>query len=278
MYFFKKYRDRMIVTLVTVILLIIIGNTSVERESISNLENMVGNVLTPISNVTYSIGNSISTFFGSIFDFVNVKEENDQLKERILALESEKRDLENIIGKTDYLRNEAKLLESTNHKIISAEIVSKEPGNWYDRFVINKGSKDGVVKGATVVQGVEIEQNVFQEGVVGRVVDVGSNWSKVITIIDELNSISFKVIRTQDGGILSGDIDGSVNGYFFDKNADVIVGDKLYTSGLGGSYLKDIYIGEVSHVYSDENELTKTITISPAINFKKIYKIFVIQE
>lgn len=173
---------------------------------------------------------------------MDVKEENDQLKEKITALESENRDLENIIGKTDYLRNEAKLIESTNHKIISAEITSKEPSNWYDRFVINKGLKDGIVKGATVVQGVEIEQNLFQEGVVGRVVDVGSNWSKVITIIDELNSISFKVIRTQDGGILSGDVNRSINGYFFDNKADVILGDKLYTSGLGGSYIKDIYI------------------------------------
>lgn len=278
MHFFKKYRDRMIVILVTVILLIIIGNTSTERESISNLEKVVGNILTPISNVTYSIGNSVSTFFGSVFDFVDVKEENDQLKEKITALESENRDLENIIGKTDYLRNEAKLIESTNHKIISAEITSKEPSNWYDRFVINKGLKDGIVKGATVVQGVEIEQNLFQEGVVGRVVDVGSNWSKVITIIDELNSISFKVIRTQDGGILSGDVNRSINGYFFDNKADVIVGDKLYTSGLGGSYIKDIYIGEVSHVYSDENDLTKRITITPAIDFKKMYKVFVIQE
>ncbi|TJX14779.1 rod shape-determining protein MreC [Tissierella creatinini] len=278
MYFFKKYKDKMIVTIVTVILLIIIGNTSVERESISNLEKMVGNILTPISNVTYSIGNGISTFFGSIFEFVNVKEENDQLKERIKALESEKRDLENIIGKTDYLKNEAKILESTKHNIISAEITSKEPGNWYDRFVINKGTKDGIVKGSTVIQGVQIEQNLYQEGVVGRVVDVGTNWSKVITIVDELNSISFKVIRTQDGGVLSGDVYGNINGYFFDSKADVIVGDKLYSSGLGGSYLKDIYIGEVNEVFSDENELTKRISITPAINFKKLYKVFVLME
>ncbi len=278
MYFLKKYKDRMIVALVTVILLVIIGNTSGERQSISKVEKTVGNILTPISNVSYSIGYSISSFFGSTFDFINVKKENDALKERIIALESEKRDLENIIGKTDYLRNEAKLLESTTHNLITAEIVSKEPGNWYDRFVIDKGAKDGVTKGDTVVQGVQIEGNLYQEGIVGRVVDVGGNWSKVITIIDELNSISFKVTRTQDGGILSGNVDGSINGYFFDSKADVIVGDKLYTSGLGGSYLKDIYIGEVSEVFNDENELTKRISITPAINFKKIYKVFVIKE
>jgi rod shape-determining protein MreC len=276
MYFFKKYKERMMVALVTIILLIIIGYTSKERASITKVERLVGNIITPVSNVTFSIGRNISDFFGSMFDFINVKKENDILKEQIIVLESKNRDLENIIGKTDYLRNEAKIQEQTEHNIVQAEIISKEPGNWYDRFTINKGLNDGVVKGATIIQGVEIEQNVFQEGIVGRVVDVGDNWAKVITIIDELNSISFKVIRTQDGGILSGDIDGTLGGYLFDNKSDIIVGDKLYTSGIGGTYLKDIYIGEVSEVYSDQEELTKRIVVDPAINFKKLYNVFVI--
>lgn len=278
MYFLKKYRDRIVVAIITIVMLVIIGNTSAERESISKVEKMVGNILTPVSKVTYGLGHNISNFFSSTFDFINVKEENDELKMQIIALESEKRELENIIGKTDYLRNELKIQESTKHNIFPAEITSKEPGNWYDRFVIDKGSNDGITKGATVIQGIEIENNLYQEGVIGRVIDVGSNWAKVITIIDELNSISFKILRTQDGGVLSGDLDGKVNGYLFDNQADVIVGDKLYTSGLGGSYIKDIYIGEVSEVINDEVQLTKKISITPAINFKKLYKVFVIIE
>ena len=268
----------MVVAFVTIILLVIIGLTSNEREMISKTEKLVGNLLTPISKVSFSIGKNISEFFGSIFDYLDLKDENDKLKEQIIALNSEKRDLEDIIGKTDYLKSEYEIKENTTHKIIQAEIVNKEPGNWYDRFVIDKGSKDGIVKDATIVQGIELEQGLYHEGVVGRVVDVGDNWAKVITIIDELNSVSFKVTRTQDGGILSGDIDGTLSGYLFDNKADVIVGDKLYTSGLGGTFIKDIYIGEVSEVISDDEELTKKIVITPAINFKKLYRVFVIIE
>ena len=266
------------VVIITIILLVIIGYTSSEREIISKSEKIVGNVLSPVSKVTFNLGRNISDFFGSIFKFVNVKEENDELKKQIIALESSQRELENIIGKSDYLRNEAKILESTNHNFLHAQIISKEPGNWYDRFLIDKGIKDGIVKGATIIQGIEIEKDLFQEGIVGRVVDVGDNWAKVITIIDELNSISFKVIRTQDGGILSGEVDGTISGYLFDNKADIIVGDKLYTSGLGGTFIKDIYIGEVTEVFSDEEELTKKVVISPAIDFKKLYKVFVIIE
>ncbi|WFA09488.1 rod shape-determining protein MreC [Tissierella sp. Yu-01] len=277
MYFLKKYKERMVVALVTIILLTVIGLTNNERDVITKAENLVGTILTPVSKITFSIGKNVTNFFSSIFDFVNVKEENDKLKEQVIALESEVRDLENIIGKTDYLRNEAAIQENTEHNIVLSQIVGKEPGNWYNRFTIDKGLKDGIVKGATVIQGIEIEQGVFQEGIVGRVVDVGNNWAKVLTIIDELNSISFKIIRTQDGGVLSGN-NGTITGYLFDNKADVIVGDKLYTSGLGGTYKKDIYIGEVSDVESDEEELTKRITITPAINFKKIYKVFVIVD
>lgn len=279
MYFFKKYKNRMMVALVTIILLVMIGYTSNEREVLTKTEKLIGNIITPVSKVTFGFGKNITGFFSSIFDFINVKEENDLLKEQIIALESENRDLENIIGKTDYLRNEAKILESTKHNILAAQIVSKEPGNWYDRFVIDKGSKDGIIKGTTIIQGLELEDGLYQEGIVGRVIDVGDNWAKVVTIIDELNSISFKVIRTQDGGILSGrNIDGAINGYLFDNGADIIVGDKLYTSGLGEIFLKDIYIGEVSDVFSDETELTKKILVNPAINFKKLYKVFAIIE
>lgn len=280
MYFLKKYKDRIIVGAVIIALLGVIGFTNAEREKISALERMTGNVFTPISKVTMGIGRNVSEFFGSITDFIRAKQENDMLKDKVSALESEIRDLENIIGMTDFLEKEAEIMKSTEYKLVSAEIAGKDPGNWYYNFIIDKGSKDGIRKGNTVIQGVELEEGVFKEGIVGRVMDVGDNWAKVITIIDETNSISFKVTRTQDGGILSGSIsiEGTVTGYLFDNKADIIVGDKLYTSGLGGSYIKDIYIGEVSGVFSDDEELTKRIEIQPAIDFKKMYKVFVVAE
>ena len=137
--------------------------------------------------------------------------------------------------------------------------------------------------GDTIVAGFEVEQNLVQEGIVGRVVDVGDNWAKVITIIDEINKISFKNIRTQDGGILNGsildgNIDGVISGYLFDSKSDVIVGDKLYTSGLGGTFIKDIYIGEVEEVIDDEEDLVKKIIVKPAINFKKLQRVLIISN
>ncbi|MBU5440029.1 rod shape-determining protein MreC [Tissierella sp. MSJ-40] len=278
MSFFKKYRDRMVVTSVAIILIIIIGATSSERMALTKFEKIIGNMLSPIEKIVYNAGKKVTDFFETIKNISKLKRENEELKKKITQLERDNRKYEDIIGKTDYLKNEAKLMEETNYNLITSQIIGKEPGNWYDRFTIDKGLKDGVKKGATVIQGVEIDQNVFQEGIVGRVIDVGDNWAKVVTIIDEISNISFKIIRTQDGGVLSGSIDGQISGYLFDSKADVIKGDKLYTSGLGGAFVKDLYIGEVSEVVKHDEDLIKRITINPAINFKKLYRVYVISD
>lgn len=268
----------MVVTSVAIILIIIIGATSSERMALTKFEKIIGNMLSPIEKIVYNAGKKVTDFFETIKNISKLKRENEELKKKITQLEQDNRKYEDIIGKTDYLKNEAKLMEETNYNLITSQIIGKEPGNWYDRFTIDKGLKDGVKKGATVIQGVEIDQNVFQEGIVGRVIDVGDNWAKVVTIIDEISNISFKVIRTQDGGVLSGSIDGQISGYLFDSKADVIKGDKLYTSGLGGAFVKDLYIGEVSEVVKHDEDLIKRITINPAINFKKLYRVYVISD
>ncbi len=278
MSFFNKNKERMMVTTVAIILIVIIGITSTERISLSKFEKLVGNILSPIGKVSSSVGKNISDFFDNIKDISKLKEENENLKKQIAKLEEENRNYLDIIGKTDYLKNEAKLLDKTSYNLISAQIVGKEPGNWFDRFTIDKGLKDGIKQGSTVIQGIEIEQNTIIEGKVGRVVDVGDNWAKVVTIVNESNRIAYKVLRTQDGGIMSGRIDEKITGYLFDNKADVIKGDKLFTSGLGGAFMKDIYIGEVEEVVSDEEDLMKKIKVKPAINFKKLYKVFVISN
>lgn len=276
MLFFKKYKNRMIVALIAIILIVIIGVTSSERLKLTVFERYIGNVFSPVQKVVYSIGRNVSDFFVSIKDLFSLKEENEELKLKISELEETIRRYEDIIGKSEYLINEKKLLKSTSYNLIPAQVTGKEPGNWFNRFTIDKGLKDGVEKGDTVIQAVEVDGGIVQEGVVGRIIDVGDNWAKVISIIDESNNISFKVIRTQDGGILSGNIDGNLSGYLFDSKADIMKGDKLLSSGLGGIYVNDLYIGEITNVIKEDEDLAKKIEVKPAVDFKKIYKVFII--
>lgn len=278
MAFFKKYKNRMIVAFIAIILIVIIGITSSERVELTLFERTIGNVFSPVQKVVFSIGRHVSDFFASIKELFNLREENEQLKLEILKLEEENRKYENLIGKSEYLISEKKLLDTTTYDLLSAQVVGKEPGNWFNRFTIDKGTKDGVEKGDIVIQAVEIDDEIIEEGVVGRVLEVGDNWAKVVSIIDKDNNISFKVIRTQDAGILSDSMDGYLNGYLFDSKADVMKGDKLFSSGLGEVYVEDLYIGEVTNVIKEDKDLAKKIEVKPAVDFKKIYKVFVILD
>ena len=278
MYFFKKYKNIMIVTLVTIILIITIGITNNKDKGVSKGENIIGNIFNPINKTFYSLGNKISNSLGNFGDFFDRQEDKEILEEEILKLKDENRRLSNIIGKSDFLKAEAELLEETDRQVVLAQVTSKESGNWYNKFMIDKGSKDGVEKGTIIVQGVKSKNGLVQEGLIGIVIDVGDNWSKVSSLIDEQNSVSFKTIRTQDGGIIKGSFDRTMEGYLFDMEADIEIGDELYTSGLGKTYQKDLYIGQIEDIILIEEELMKKIIVKPAVDFKKIYKVLAIIE
>lgn len=273
---FKKIKGRMIVTIVAIILIVIIGITASDREKITSIENLIGSIITPIQKIFYNSSESVVGTVKSIGSITQLKNENSSLKEENAKLKEQVRNYEDIISKTDYLRNAAILKEKTKYNLVETQIIGKDPENWFDRFVIDKGSKDGIKKGDAVIQGIEVDGNTIEEGLVGRVVEVGDNWAKVIAIIDEGSNLSFNVIRTQDGGIIKGDFEGNISGYLFDTKADVVKGDKLLTSGLGGIFIKGLYIGEISEVTKNSDDLLVNIEVKSAVNFNKLQNVFVI--
>ena len=277
MHFLRKYKNRMIVIGVAIILLIIMGITGTGRDSISKIENAIGEVIRPIGKVFYSLGNKGSNFIESIKNTSSLKSDNEKLLKENADLKEENRNYQNVIGQKEYLKKEFDMLNNKKYDLLSSDIIGKEPGNWFDRFTIDKGLNDGVKNGDIIVQAVDGIDGSVTEGIVGRVVEVGNNLSKVASVVDENSKIAFKIIRNQEGGVLEGQ-DGKLTGFLFDAEADVKEGDELFTSGLGGVFSKDLYIGKVTKVIKKDEELMKTIEVEPAINFKKLYRVFVISN
>ncbi|SHH60861.1 rod shape-determining protein MreC [Caloranaerobacter azorensis DSM 13643] len=272
----KKYRGRMIVALVAIILLIIIGLTSKNRQSITSIENIAGKIVTPVQGLFYTVDQKITNAIKSVTNVFKLKAENEKMKAEILKLKAENRKMEDIISRAEYLKNEAIMLEKSKYNFIKAKIIGKDPGNWFDRFIINKGSRDGIKEGSIIIKAVKLDEDIIEEGLVGKVIEVGDSWSEVLAIVDEGSKVSFKVIRTQDGGILNGSITGEMSGYLFDSNADIVEGDKLITSGLGEVFVEGLYIGKIKKVIKKGNDLVKRILVEPAINFKKLDYVYVI--
>lgn len=267
----------MIVALTTIILIVIISITASGRKGMTSLEVMTGNTITPIQKVFSNISTGISNTIDSVINSFTLKSENAKLKEEVSILKDKVRKYENVVSRETYLKNEYELIQSTKYDLVKASIVGKDPGNWFEKFVIDKGSSDGIKKGDIIIQATEINEDVIVEGLVGKVIEVGDRWSKVMSIIDGGSGVSFIVARNQDGGVGKGNLDGKIEGQLFDINSGVVKGDSVYTSGLGGVFPKDIYIGQVDKVTKKSGDLLIEVQIKPSVSFNKLRDIFIIR-
>jgi rod shape-determining protein MreC len=146
-------------------------------------------------------------------------------------------------------------------------VTGRDTGNWYDVYTINKGMKDGISVNDAVI--------VSHGFLVGKVIEVGSNYSKLMAIIDERSSVSIIVNRTRDMGIVSGNSDADVIA-IMELEADIVKGDDIITSEYS-TLPKGLFVGKVKSVEKQEKKLQKVVVIEPSVDFKRLEEVFVIK-
>ena len=232
----------------------------------NGFQTIIAAVEKPFSTVTGGIKSTLT----GIFQYKQVlkenevlKKENEALKEQNLELiltQEELTQLETLSGAfsfTPYAGNE---------QAVAGQIILLDNSNLFQTFVIDVGSDKGILVNNIVVDGT---------GLVGRIREVGKTWSKVVSILDENNNISFEVLRKGTiQGVLHGDGTGKLEGYLLDSEAKIVEGDVLVTSGVG-LYPQGIRIGKVSKVTFDKDLQLKVITVAPTVKFTSLQKVAV---
>jgi rod shape-determining protein MreC len=264
------------VIILVLILLVTIGVTTSGHSTFLEGSGF-GNIAAPIQKVFYSVGQIFSNSFESLFSISKIREENNQLKEELYKIRDENLDMKRIINNSEALKLEYEMIQNMQYDYVKSRIISRDPGNWFGRFTIDKGSSDGVKPDDIVIEAIATDEGVAKIGLVGKVTDVGYNWAKVIAINDINSSVSFKVVRNNESGVLKGKIDGIIEGYFFNKTEDLRIGDQVVTSGLGEVYVPNLFIGKISKIEKTSDLLTEEITVEPAINFEKLFEVYIIK-
>ena len=162
--------------------------------------------------------------------------------------------------------------EYSDYPKVAARIISKDPGNWYDTFTINRGSSDGIRVDNNVIAG---------KGLVGIVTEVGSNWATVRAIIDDSSNVSAMTVSTDDNCVVEGDLELIDEGklrftQLYDLEDRVTVGERIVPSNISEKYVEGLFIGYVSDIELDTNNLTKTGTIVTPVDFQHLKDVFVI--
>ena len=240
------------------------------------LNAVAGYVFVPMQKGINAVGGWMSEKADNLKNLNDVMQKNEELQAQVDELTAEL----NTIKLEQYdLDNYRALLELDDkypsYKKVAANVIGKDSGNWFNTFIIDKGSKDGIEKDMNVIAG---------SGLVGIVTDVAPNYAKVKSIIDDTSSVSGMDLATSDNCIIRGNLQMMNENQEIelsdlkDTDNQVQAGDQIVTSYISDKYLQGILIGYIKDVSVDSNNLTKSGTITPVVDFEHIQEVLVILD
>ena len=234
-----------------------------------------GFVVVPLQEGISKAGSWLSTRSEELVEIRSLLKENEELKAQVDELTMENIRLQQDRYELTNLRELYDLdAQYEDYDKVGARIIAKDTGNWFHSFTIDKGYNDGLAIDMNVMAG---------SGLVGRIIAVGPNWSKVLSIIEDNSNTSGMVSSTSDNLIVTGDLELYADGVIsFEKLVDsadrVVEGDKIVTANVSDKYLPGILIGYISAINVDANNLTKSGLITPAVDFEHLEEVLVITE
>lgn len=267
----SKYLLLILTILCTLLMLITFGTDVFNRP----LNTVVGYVVVPFQQGIAKVGGWLSSRSEELVQIRTLLDENARLKEEIARLTEENTLLQQDKYELNNLRALMDLSEQYGeYNKVGARIISRDSGNWYSTFIIDKGSDSGFAVDMNVIAG---------GGLVGRITSVGPNWTRVTSIISDNNNVSGMTLSTEDNLMVTGDLRlMSENCITFSQLVDsqnlVAEGDKVVTSNISDKFLPNILIGYISAINKDSNNLTKSGLITPAVDFEHLEEVLVITD
>lgn len=242
-----------------------------------NPQDMGQRLLLPAEVGISTLVGSIGDFFDTLRNIGQLQQENETLRQQIdnltlvnvqlTELEKENERLRELLGfkeeNPNYLLQVAEIVAQEE----PAEVVGQEVSNLIQAVRINQGEEAGVLPGMSVVTA---------RGLVGRVVESGQGWAKVLLITDESSRITAIVQQGRAGGVIEGTRDGLVMRYIPHEQR-VEPNDVVLTAGLGGYFPKGLVVGVVESVERSDINPWQEAVIRPTIDFSQLEYLFVIR-
>ena len=259
-----------IITLVILILLIFLSN--IQTSKLSYLESLGSKIINPIQKVFVDVKTKI-TGNTSYFDTMEqLQTENEELKEKNKRLEENLRELEILKAEKNTLEEYLNLTQKySNYETIPAYVINRDISNYSGTIILNVGSNDGVAENMTVIA---------DKGLVGHVISVTNTTSKVQVIVDPASTVSATMSTVEESIICKGTLEDKkiLRASYIPTGAELIIGDTIQTSGLGGIYAKGILIGTISEIVTTNNSTDRYAVIQTAVDFSKVYSVLVIKK
>jgi rod shape-determining protein MreC len=152
---------------------------------------------------------------------------------------------------------------------VVARVVGQDPSNLQRYITLDVGQEAGIDHNMPVAT---------DRGLVGRISDVGPNWSRVLLITDVSSSVNALTQSTRASGLVEGQADGSLIMRAIPQGDTISVGDTVFTSGLGGNFPRQILIGQITDVERKDYDLYQRAAVQPTVDFDRLEAVLVITD
>ncbi len=269
--FFHSKIFKLFVVLALIIFVLMFRNSFAPGNS-NFFSDIVGMITTPIQKVTASVGEAADHVKSRIFRADELYEENQQLKEQVRVLMEQQVELEQYRWENESLKAFMGLKEEhPDHEYVMASVVSRDPNSRFHSFVVDKGSLDGVEY---------LDPVITEDGLVGRISEVGLTFSKVTTILDPALHVGAYNARTRDMGTVTGRIEAAEEGLcsmeLVSRSSTAAKDDIIVTAGSTGLFPKDLVIGRIVNLFSESDGKSMTAMIQPAADIEKVTNVLVV--
>jgi len=224
-------------------------------------------LIAPFQKASTSSIRFVRDIWRHYFFVVNVAKENDNYQKALNKAFENNIQLKEFELSNSRLRNLLNFKKTITDRVLSAEVIGKDPSPWFKTVLIDKGENDGVETGMAVV---------VPKGIAGQVTDVSANYSKVLLIIDHNSAVDALVQNDRARGIIQGDAAGQCLFKYVLRKHDIKIGDIVVSSGLDGVFPKGLAVGYVSAVFKPKSGIFQDVTVSPYVDFEKLEEVLIV--
>lgn len=272
--FFHSVKFRILLC-IAALLLGLMTYVAVSAGTQSGPEQIIGTITYPFVSAANAISDGVAGLIDKLVNADKYKSENEQLKGEIAEMYKSTMDYEDLVRENERLREMLELRRRSEDFLFSepCDVSGRNANDIFGGFTISKGKNSGISLGDPIVTSV---------GLVGRVTSIADNYAKVTTILSPQVNVGVYTTRARTTGVLENNLEYAQKGQILMssifKEADISVGDIIFTSGKSGLFPDDLYVGKVIEVFDDPNGFSKHAVIEPAQDVRGVTSVFAITD
>lgn len=259
---------------------IIISSTLLAFSSgsfVLNFKKVGFSIISTLDKGVHFVVDGVADTFNAVGELRNLKKDYNELVIKLENYEQMQRSNADITKENARLKEQLDFAVSIDEKNIPAQIISRDLGNAFSYLTIDKGSVNGIRKNMPVI--------AFQngnQGLVGKVIQVGTFTSQIMPIYNINNIVSARIQNTRDLGLVNGlgSQDQPLQMQYIRKRVldELHFGDVVVTSGENDNYMRDIPIGSISKITVLDYNSSLNIELTPIIDFSRLETVIVVNQ